>query len=108
MCLSSLLKNKSEKEYNLNVCILQIDYFHLRLSTYLQLCNAGVMIARPRTQGRRPVINVNMFDCCSSARDRIRDENVIQLLGVLIEDVRIPLNRFDTGIFVHFGQKTAQ
>ena len=55
--------------------------------------NARVVVARPRALARRPVVHMHMLDLDAPAeRDRGRDEDVVELLRVLVEQVRVALD----------------
>lgn len=50
------------------------------------------MVARPRALARRPVVHVHMLDFDPAPRDGGRDEQVVELLRVLVEEVRVALD----------------
>jgi len=66
------------------------------------------MIADPRCETRRPVINMYMFELDLAPFDRIGKEGMVQLLRVLVKEIAVPLDRRNTRRLVNVGQKLDQ
>lgn len=67
-----------------------------------------VMIASPRINGRRPVIHMYMLDLDSAVPNGLRHKHMVQLLVVLIEDIRIPLHGRDVGNLVYLEENIGE
>lgn len=66
------------------------------------------MITSPRTEAWSPIIHMHMLHLCPPLHNSIRNENMIQLLGVLVEDVSVSFDRVDAGNFVQFTEDTIE
>ena len=67
------------------------------------------MVARARTQRRRPVVHMHMLDReLAAAHDRVRDEEVVELLAVLVEEVRVALDERHVRRDVELGEEPVE
>ena len=58
---------------------------------HLYLRNARVVVARARALGLGPVVDVHVLDLRPAQGERGRDEHVVELLRVLVVEVRVAL-----------------
>jgi hypothetical protein len=77
-------------------------------SACADLENTGVVVANSRSQGRGPVVYVNMFCFRGSTADRMRHKHVVQLLAIVIKYVRIPFCVRDSRYLVYIGEQRGQ
>lgn len=67
-----------------------------------------IVITGPSRQRRGPVVHVNMFHFSPPPRNGIRHPDMVQLLGVLVEDVRVPLGHWHIGDLVDLVHETVE
>lgn len=66
------------------------------------------MVTDPRGQRRRPCVNVNVLELDLSPLDSRRDQRVVELLRVLVEDIAVSLVLGDLGGLVDVGEQAGE
>jgi hypothetical protein len=63
--------------------------------------NSRIVIARSGVDVQTPVINVDMLDLNLLFSNMTRDEHMVKLLGVLVEDVGVPFDVRKVGKLIY-------
>lgn len=70
--------------------------------------DARVVVTSPSRQRRSPIVHMDMLHLGPPSRDSIRHPDVVQLLCVLVEDVRVPFRHWHFGDFVNLVHEAVE
>jgi len=70
--------------------------------------DGGIVVTDPCAEGWGPGVDVDMLEFNLAQLQNGRDESVVQLLGVLVEDVAVSLYWWDASDLIYVSKESRQ
>lgn len=70
--------------------------------------DAWIVVARARVDVRCPVVHVNVLYLRSPPSNSVRHEQMVELLRILVEQVRVPLNGVNAGALIDLRKQPVE